>query len=69
MVLQKMAIPSSGEFRNMSEQAYSFFAAIVHDGILQSQATSLIERYLARSLSKSLVEKLESVWTDCNIGN
>jgi hypothetical protein len=65
---QGVGTPSSGEFGNVYEQAYYFFAAVLHDGIQKSQMTSLIERYIKGSLSKSSVEKLGLIWTDCNLG-
>ncbi|MDR1233455.1 MAG: DUF3638 domain-containing protein [Puniceicoccales bacterium] len=57
---QGVGTPSSGEFGNVYEQAYYFFAAVLHNGIQESQMTSLVEMYTNGSLSPSLVEKLES---------
>jgi hypothetical protein len=65
---QGVGTPSSGEFGNVYEQAYYFFAAVLHNGIQLSQMTSLVDQYVKGSLPKSLVSQLESAWSDAGLG-
>ncbi|MDR2432875.1 MAG: DUF3638 domain-containing protein, partial [Puniceicoccales bacterium] len=65
---QGVGTPSSGEFGNVYEQAYYFFAAVLHNGIQLSQMTSLVEKYIDGSISESSKEQLESLWNSSDLG-